>query len=275
MKLYVGNLSFETTENDLRELFAQHGTVTDVAILNDRETGRSRGFGFVTFTDATGANAAIAALNGKEVPGRALTVNEARAREERPRQFAAETAANRPFLILQAGARFGRRFCFLPKPMAVDPRKAIEIEGKVMAVLAGTMFRVQLANDHVVLAHISGKMRKRFIRLTTGDRVKLQMSPYDVDKARIVYRLAERAWMNRSASRAARIRARRGSGSSWRCLPFGISQDSVNPQFPHLIACCCGDTLALSPRRNALSRAHLGSPSTTAPSDKPFPGLIL
>ena len=74
--------------------------------------------------------------------------------------------------------------------MAVDQRKAIEIEGKVMAVLAGTMFRVQLANEHVVLAHISGKMRKRFIRLTTGDRVRLQMSPYDVDKARIVYRLA-------------------------------------------------------------------------------------
>ena len=75
-------------------------------------------------------------------------------------------------------------------PMAVDPRKAIEIEGKVMTVLAGTMFRVQLANERVVLAHISGKMRKRFIRLTTGDRVRLQMSPYDVDKARIVYRLA-------------------------------------------------------------------------------------
>jgi len=73
--------------------------------------------------------------------------------------------------------------------MAVDPKKAIEIEGKVMSVLAGTMFRVQLANEHIVLAHISGKMRKRFIRLTTGDRVKLQMSPYDVDKARIVYRL--------------------------------------------------------------------------------------
>jgi translation initiation factor IF-1 len=76
-----------------------------------------------------------------------------------------------------------------PNQMAVDPRKAIEIEGKVMAVLAGTMFRVQLANEHIVLAHISGKMRKRFIRLTTGDRVRLQMSPYDVDKARIVYRL--------------------------------------------------------------------------------------
>ena len=86
MKLYVGNLSFETTENDLRNLFAQHGSVTDVAILNDRETGRSRGFGFVTFSDATGAKAAIDALNGKEVQGRALT--EARAREERPRQTA-------------------------------------------------------------------------------------------------------------------------------------------------------------------------------------------
>ncbi len=87
MKLYVGNLSFETTENDLNDLFSEHGKVTDVAILSDRETGRSRGFGFVTFTDAAGANAAIAALNGKEIGGRALTVNEARAREERPRQF--------------------------------------------------------------------------------------------------------------------------------------------------------------------------------------------
>ena len=68
--------------------------------------------------------------------------------------------------------------------------KAIEVEGTIMSVLPGTMFRVALANQHLVLAHISGKMRKRFIRLTTGDRVKLQMSPYDVDKARIVYRLA-------------------------------------------------------------------------------------
>ena len=71
----------------------------------------------------------------------------------------------------------------------MDSKKAIELEGKIISVLAGTMFRVQLANDHLVLAHISGKMRKRFIRLTTGDRVKLQMSPYDIDKARIVYRL--------------------------------------------------------------------------------------
>jgi translation initiation factor IF-1 len=67
--------------------------------------------------------------------------------------------------------------------------KIIEIEGKIVSVLAGTMFRVQLPNGHLVLAHISGKMRKRFIRLTAGDRVKMQMSPYDTDKARIVYRL--------------------------------------------------------------------------------------
>lgn len=65
----------------------------------------------------------------------------------------------------------------------------IELEGKVKAVLAGTMFRVELDNGHVVLAHISGKMRKRFIRLTIGDRVKIEMSPYDLNKARIVYRL--------------------------------------------------------------------------------------
>jgi translation initiation factor IF-1 len=72
----------------------------------------------------------------------------------------------------------------------VNPeKKPIELEGKIVSVLAGTMFRVELASKHMVLAHISGKMRKRFIRLTTGDRVKLQMSPYDVEKARIVYRL--------------------------------------------------------------------------------------
>jgi translation initiation factor IF-1 len=65
----------------------------------------------------------------------------------------------------------------------------IEIKGKITAVLAGTMFRVELANQHQVLAHISGKMRKRFIRLINGDRVKMEMSPYDLDKARIVYRL--------------------------------------------------------------------------------------
>lgn len=67
--------------------------------------------------------------------------------------------------------------------------KTIEIEGTITSVLPGTMFHVALANNHTVLAHISGKMRKRFIRLLNGDRVKLEMSPYDLKKARIVYRL--------------------------------------------------------------------------------------
>jgi translation initiation factor IF-1 len=71
----------------------------------------------------------------------------------------------------------------------MNSEKTIEVEGKITAVLAGTMFRVELANAHSVLAHISGKMRKRFIRLTNGDRVKMEMSPYDLNKARIVYRL--------------------------------------------------------------------------------------
>jgi translation initiation factor IF-1 len=65
----------------------------------------------------------------------------------------------------------------------------IAIEGTIVTVLPGTMFRVELDNKHQVLAHISGKMRKRFIRLTVGDRVKMEMSPYDLNKARIVYRL--------------------------------------------------------------------------------------
>jgi translation initiation factor IF-1 len=65
----------------------------------------------------------------------------------------------------------------------------IEIEGRIQNVLPGTMFHVELPNKHVVLATISGKMRKRWIRLTVGDRVKMEMSPYDLDKARIVWRL--------------------------------------------------------------------------------------
>ncbi len=88
MKLYVGNLSFETTENDLQDMFEQHGKVSEVALMMDRTTGRSRGFAFVTMNDATEANAAMSAFNGKEVQGRTLTVNEARPREERPRQSA-------------------------------------------------------------------------------------------------------------------------------------------------------------------------------------------
>ena len=65
----------------------------------------------------------------------------------------------------------------------------IEVEGRVMTVLPGTMFRVELDNKHLVLATICGKMRKRWVRLTVGDRVKMQMSPYDLDKARITWRL--------------------------------------------------------------------------------------
>jgi len=82
-KLYVGNLSFNTTENDLQDAFAAHGTVVSVDLMQDRSTGRSRGFGFVTMETEAGAQAAIAALNGHELGGRALTVNVARPREER------------------------------------------------------------------------------------------------------------------------------------------------------------------------------------------------
>jgi len=81
--IYVGNLTFQTTADDLRELFAQHGTVTSAQVVSDRDTGRSRGFGFVEMSE--GGDAAITALNGAQHGGRALTVNEAKPREERPR----------------------------------------------------------------------------------------------------------------------------------------------------------------------------------------------
>jgi len=83
MKLYVGNLSFQTSSEDLQQLFGQAGTVESASVIEDRETGRSRGFGFVEMSTNEEGQAAIAQFNGKEINGRSLTVNEARAREER------------------------------------------------------------------------------------------------------------------------------------------------------------------------------------------------
>jgi translation initiation factor IF-1 len=85
------------------------------------------------------------------------------------------------FRIADAGG-----FCYAA---ASRMEEHIEVEGKIMQVLAGTMFRVELDNKHQVLATISGKMRKKFVKLTVGDRVKMQMSQYDLNKARIVWRI--------------------------------------------------------------------------------------
>lgn len=83
-KLFIGNLSYNTTENQLQDLFAAHGTVTEVDLIMDKFSGRPRGFAFVTMETKEGAEAAIKAVNGTEIDGRALTVNEARPREDRP-----------------------------------------------------------------------------------------------------------------------------------------------------------------------------------------------
>jgi len=82
-KLYVGNLAYGVTDSDLEALFAPHGTVQSAQVIMDRDTGRSKGFGFVEMSNNNEAQSAIGALNGKESEGRALTVNEARPREER------------------------------------------------------------------------------------------------------------------------------------------------------------------------------------------------
>src|ERR1700712_1266865 len=84
-KLYVGNLSYNVTNADLEQLCSQHGTVQSAEVIQDRDTGRSKGFGFVQMGSDSDAQAAIAALNGQEHDGRALTVNEAKPREDRPR----------------------------------------------------------------------------------------------------------------------------------------------------------------------------------------------
>lgn len=82
-KIYVGNISFNTSEDDLRNVFGTYGDVVSVNIITDRETGRSKGFGFVELSSDDDANAAIASLNGKEVDGRQLRVNEAQDRPKR------------------------------------------------------------------------------------------------------------------------------------------------------------------------------------------------
>lgn len=84
MKLYVGNLSYNTNNQSLQTLFSQHGEVRSAEVIMDRETGRSKGFGFVEMANSQAGNAAINALNGQDIDGRSLTVNEARPRESRP-----------------------------------------------------------------------------------------------------------------------------------------------------------------------------------------------
>jgi RNA recognition motif-containing protein len=96
-KLFVGNLSFNTTENDLNDAFAKFGTVVETNLMMDRMTNRPRGFGFVTMSNDEEAQKAIAALNGSQMDGRALTVNVARPREERPAGGAGAGAGRREF----------------------------------------------------------------------------------------------------------------------------------------------------------------------------------
>lgn len=103
-KLFVGNLSFNTTENDLQDAFAAHGTVTEANLMMDRATGRSRGFAFVTMSSPDEAQQAISALNGASLDNRSLTVNEARPREDRT------GGGFRPGGNRSAGARAGRRY---------------------------------------------------------------------------------------------------------------------------------------------------------------------
>ncbi len=86
MQIYVGNMNYRTTEEDINGLFSQYGEVESVKLITDRETGRAKGFGFVTMNDDAAAKEAIEALNEKEHEGRTLRINEAKPREERPRR---------------------------------------------------------------------------------------------------------------------------------------------------------------------------------------------
>lgn len=107
--------------------------------------------------------------------------------------FSARSQANMPARPKKSGRRPSRnrnRYGPPKRSTKDEEEKAVEVDGEISSVLAGTMFRVKLESGHEVLAHISGKMRKRFIRLVVGDKVKMEMSPYDLTKARIVFRLS-------------------------------------------------------------------------------------
>ncbi len=112
MKLYVGNLSFSTTDPDLKDLFGQYGTVTDVHLVTDRVTGRSRGFAFVTMSSAAEGTAAIGALEGKELDGRNLTVNEARPKEEGGKGGTRAVLISRPGRFVPSCPRMGQHSLF-------------------------------------------------------------------------------------------------------------------------------------------------------------------
>ena len=101
MNIYVGNLSFDTSERELETAFAAYGAVTSARLATDRDTGRARGFGFVEMSNSTEAQAAIGGLNGKELQGRTLTVNEARPREEGARRSGGSSSSG-------GGDSFGR-----------------------------------------------------------------------------------------------------------------------------------------------------------------------
>ena len=116
-KLYVGNLGYSVTDSDLQKLFEAHGTVESAQVIMDRDSGRSKGFGFIEMKTEAEAQAAIAALNGQEVGGRALTVNEAKPREDRPRGGGGVSGVGASSAAT-AAASWRRRFGFL------DPRHA-------------------------------------------------------------------------------------------------------------------------------------------------------
>ena len=105
-KLYVGNLSFKTTEGALRDAFAQFGTVTDVYVANDRETGRPRGFAFVTFSAEAEAKLAIEKMNGTDLDGRQLTVNEAKPKEEMGGGRSFSSPNRKPGAFQDRGSRY-------------------------------------------------------------------------------------------------------------------------------------------------------------------------
>jgi RNA recognition motif-containing protein len=92
MRLYVGNLSFDTSEADLQDIFEQFGTVKEIRVITDRETGRSRGFAFVTMGNDAEGRKAIDTLHGKQFAGRTITVNEARPKEDRPRRSLSQSS---------------------------------------------------------------------------------------------------------------------------------------------------------------------------------------
>ncbi len=185
--IFVGNLSYNVSENALRSLFEEYGTVDRVSIVTDRDTGQQKGFAFVEMSVDAEGDRAIESLSGRDMNGRAMTVNEARPKADRGSGGGGGYDGNRA----AADAWHRMKIVRLKRIEArtnLPKEDSIEALGKVVEKFKAGMFSIELDAGMTVLATMAGRLRRNRIKIMNGDRVSLELSPYDLTRGRITYR---------------------------------------------------------------------------------------